>query len=238
MYYGKLSNAYNVASGRDIDSKYPADPEGFEKQRPEWEIVGAFATDPINISSIQAGAGGVASNIVTVETNVQHELQVGTPIKIRGVDVSDYNVSTVVQTVDPNNTRKFTYLLPKFREDLPTPAGASSATVTIETDTVEGASPYIFNCSLRSVYGMCGMKADGSKASGFRSMVVAQFTGVSLQKDDRAFVKYDKSNRSYEGLSISRVAGVDLSNESSSTNAATIYHLDSGAVYRLSLIHI
>ena len=29
-------------------------------------------------------------------------------------------------------------------------------------------------------------------------MVVAQFTGVSLQKDDRAFVKYDQSNRGYE----------------------------------------
>ena len=39
---------------------------------------------------------------------------------------------------------------------------------------------------------------DGSKASGFRSMVVAQFTGVSLQKDDRAFVKYNISSRKYE----------------------------------------
>ena len=29
-------------------------------------------------------------------------------------------------------------------------------------------------------------------------MVVAQFTGVSLQKDDRAFVKYNESTRQYE----------------------------------------
>ena len=38
---------------------------------------------------------------------------------------------------------------------------------------------------------MSGMHADGSKASGFKSMVVAQFTGVSLQKDDNAFCKFD-----------------------------------------------
>ena len=101
-----------------------------------------------------------------------------------------------------------------------------------ETDTVTGASPYIFNISLRSVYGMQGMKADGAKASGFRSMVVAQFTGVSLQKDDRAFVKYSKSNRRYEGIGIGKVTGSALSTQSSSTNPNTVYHLDSGAVYR------
>ena len=31
---------------------------------------------------------------------------------------------------------------------------------------------------------------DGKKADGFRSMVVAQFTAVSLQKDDNAFIKW------------------------------------------------
>ena len=57
MYYAKLSNAFNLASGRDIDDKYPASPLGFEKQRPEWEIVGAFASDPIAISTIESGSG-------------------------------------------------------------------------------------------------------------------------------------------------------------------------------------
>jgi hypothetical protein len=28
--------------------------------------------------------------------------------------------------------------------------------------------------------------ADGDKATGFKSMVVAQFTGIGLQKDDNA----------------------------------------------------
>ena len=49
---------------------------------------------------------------------------------------------------------------------------------------------------------MNGMIADGAKATGFRSMVVAQFTGISLQKDDRAFVKYNKVTREYDGVTI------------------------------------
>ena len=235
MYYAKLSNAYNTGSGspdRDIDSKYPAEPDGFAKQRPEWEIVGAFASDPISITLIEAGSGGVPNNQVTVTTAVDHELTAGTPIKISGVSPADYNVSTKVQSVDPDNPRIFTYLLPTFRKNLPTPGTASGAEVTIETDTVSGASPYIFNISLRSVYGMGGMLADGSKASGFRSMVVAQFTGVSLQKDDRAFVKYNKSSRDYDSIPLGKVSGADLANGSSSTNPDKIYHLDSEAVYR------
>ena len=235
MYYAKLSNAYNTASGspdRNIDSKYPSDPDGFAKQRPEWEIVGAFASDPISISAIEAGSGGTPNNRVTVTTTVDHGLTVGTPIKISGVSPTDYNISTKVQSVDIINPRIFTYLLPTFRKNLPTPGTASGATATIETDTVSGASPYIFNISLRSVFGMNGMLADGSKASGFRSMVVAQFTGVSLQKDDRAFVKYDKTSRGYFGIGITKQTGADLSNGSSSTNPDQIYHLDIEAIYR------
>ena len=235
MYYAKLSNAYNTSSGspdRNIDSKYPLDPDGFAKQRPEWEIVGAFASDPIRISTIEAGSGGTPNNQVTVTTITDHELTSGTPIKINGVSPIDYNISTKVQSVDPSNPRSFTYLLPTFRNNLPTPGTATGATITIETDTVSGASPYIFNISMRSVFGMNGMLADGSKASGFRSMVVAQFTGVSLQKDDRAFVKYSKSSRGYSGIGITKQSGADLSNGSSSINPDQVYHLDSNAVYR------
>ena len=235
MYYAKLSNAFNSASGRDIDDKYPANPLGFEKQRPEWEIVGALAADPIDISTIEAGANGVATNQVTVKTAVPHELTAGTPIKIRGVSPTDYNISTVVQSIDEIDPTIFTYLLPNYRATIETgdAVEASNATVTIETDTVSGASPYIFNISMRSVYGMNGMLADGAKASGFRSMVVAQFTGVSLQKDDRAFVKYNKTNRNYsDTIPISKVAGTSLASQSSSTNINDVYHLDPLAIYR------
>lgn len=231
MYYAKLSNAFNLASGRDIDDKYPANPLGFEKQRPEWEIVGAFAADPIQISTIESGSGGTASSQVTVKTVVPHELTAGTPIKISGVSPINYNISTRVQSISNTDPTVFTYLLPNFPLNLTTPGSASSAFVTIETDTVSGASPYIFNISMRSVYGMNGMLADGSKASGFRSMVVAQFTGVSLQKDDRAFVRYNPTNRDYsDNIAITREAGATLSGNSSSLG--TVYHLEPLSIYR------
>lgn len=233
MYYSKLSNAYNLATGREIfaTDKYPENDLGFAKQRPEWEIVGAFAEDPISISTIISGNGFVPTAQVTVTTTSEHGLTSGTPIKIRGVTVEDYNISTKVQNII--SPTQFTYLLESVRENLPaTPATSSVQTVTVETDTVSGASPYIFNCSLRSVWGMNGMHADGSKASGFRSMVVAQFTGVSLQKDDRAFVKYNKSSRKYDGISITKQTGAELSANSSSLNSSQVYHLDSGAIYR------
>ena len=59
------------------------------------------------------------------------------------------------------------------------------------TDTVASASPYIYNCSIRSIYGLCGIFANGDESDGFRSMVVAQFTGVSLQRDMRCWEKYE-----------------------------------------------
>jgi hypothetical protein len=65
--------------------------------------------------------------------------------------------------------------------------GSKNSTI----DTVNSCSPYIFNCSLRSVFGMCGMHTDGSKVAenSFKSMVVAQFTGISLQKDRSVFIQ-------------------------------------------------
>ena len=232
MYYAKLSRAYGLASGRNIDDKYPTDELGFAKQRPEWEIVGAFANDAISISSIISGDGTAASNTVTVTTSTDHNLSVGTPIKIRGVSTPEYNVSTFVASVDSTNSKIFTYILSSFPQDLDASPNTNNATVTIETDTVSGASPYIFNVSMRSVWGMNGMHADGSKADGFRSMVVAQFTGISLQKDDRSFVKYSETSRNYEGIVINVERGATLSQNSSSTNQNTVYHLDSGAIYR------
>ena len=231
MYYAKLSQAFNEGSGRQIPAsqKFPLSPQSFAKERPEWEIVGAFGTDPIDIASIYSGDGATPTQIITVTTLKDHGLTSGTPIKIRGVNTNDYNVSTVVQSVPDNKT--FTYLIPFVRNDLDaSPSG--SATVTIETDTVKGASPYIFNCSLRSTWGLNGMKADGRKASGFKSMVVAQFTAVSLQKDDRAFVKYDPVGRAYTGIPITPTFGSSLSSESASTITETVYHLDPNAIYR------
>ena len=57
-------------------------------------------------------------------------------------------------------------------------------------DTTDSASPYIYNCSIRSKLGLCGIDYDGSKVGGFRSLVTAQFTGVSLQTDQNAYEVY------------------------------------------------
>ena len=234
IYYSKLSNAFNRASNREVDQKYPAAPLGFAPQRPEFEIVGAFATDPLSVSNIESGDGATPGQVVTVTTSIAHNLTGGTPIKIRGINVADYNISTKVSNVI--SSTKFQYSLPFVRPNLPagSAGGLSSANgqVLVETDTVSGASPYIFNVSMRSVFGMQGLHADGAKATGFRSMVTAQFTAISLQKDDRAFVKYDKTNRRYSGIAFSKQTGALLSSESSSTNPNTVFHLDQEANYR------
>ena len=143
MYYSKLSNAFNLASGRDIDQKYPSNTLGFAKQRMEFEIVGAFASDPIPVSggSIISGDGNTPGSVATVSTPQDHGLNVGTPIKIRGVTPIDYNISTKVATVA--SSTQFTYVLPFVRENLPATPNISSATITVETDTVSGASPYL-----------------------------------------------------------------------------------------------
>jgi len=233
-YYAKLSRAYGSGSGREVDSddRYPSNPLGFTSRRPEYEIVGAFASDPINIATIKSGDGIVPSRTITVTTVEPHGLNIGTPIRITDVDQTGFDISTRVTDIDVDDDNTFFYTVSE--DPALIPSGVfTTGQVTVETDTVSGASPYIFNISMRSVWGMNGMHADGSKATGFRSMVVAQFTGVSLQKDDRAFVKYNASSRIYENTFYSAgtvQSGSTLSKNSSSTG--TPYHLDSDAIYR------
>ena len=241
MYYSKVSNAYNNYREIENSQKFPNSTTSFAKRAPEWEIVGSFQSDPISISKIISGNGTAATGRITVTTSTPHNFNSGTPIKIRDVgrtnlDIIDastdsYNVSTFVQDVISETT--FTYILPSYPDNLNVSPRVDDATVVIEVDTVGGASPYVFNISLRSVWGMNGMHADGAKASGFRSMVVAQFTAVSLQKDDRAFVKYDEKTRTYNSIDISTtLRGAELSTKSSSINSLQVYHLDQDAIYR------
>ena len=235
MYYAKLSKAYSNGSGRAVDSNdvFPGNKEGFTSVRPEYEIVGAFAADPITITSIISGDGATPTRRITVTTQGAHGLDVGTPIRIKDVSDSQYNISTRVTEVSTISDNIFFYTISSDPALITPTATPNEGTVTIETDTVSGASPYVFNVSMRSVWGMNGMLTDGSKATGFRSMVVAQFTGISLQKDDRAFVKYIPSSRQYENTFYSTgitQTGSELSSKSSSTG--TVYHLDSDAIYR------
>lgn len=231
MYYYKLTHAFGPSTNRPIAFQWPDQEGDFDKQRSEWEIVGALAADPIAISNIISGDGTTPTTTITVDTDVPHLLDIGTPIRITGINVPNYNVSTTVTNVLSDT--KFTYTLAIIPSNLdPTPS-TSNPRVTVESDTVKGASPYVFNVSLRSVYGLNGAHGDGTITDGFRSMVIAQYTAISLQKDDRAFVKYNKNAGTYDGINISTPSyGADLPAGSSSTNSAQVYHLDSRAVYR------
>ena len=86
-----------------------------------------------------------------------------------GIDPTDIDV------VNPGETQITTVYPPD-----PTPA----------VDSTFGASAYVFNCSLRSSYGMCGMYLDGNKVTGLKSMLAAQFTIISLQRDMNAWQIY------------------------------------------------
>jgi hypothetical protein len=56
-----------------------------------------------------------------------------------------------------------------------------------DINSTRSSSPYIYNCSVRSIFGMNGLWADGALVSGFKSMVTANFTQVSLQTDPTCF---------------------------------------------------
>ena len=189
MYYFKLMNAYGATVGdvRRIDN-YPVNKD-FQPNNPEFRIVGLLRDSDLPITTIKA-QGSVAE----ITTQNKHELNADDPVYIAGISSELYNGGYIVSGI--TSERTFTYKLPSTPNNLVI-APSGNTRVIVETDNVDGASPYIFNLSLRSVYGMNGMHADGSKATGFKSMVVAQYTGIGLQKDDNAFVLYDQSTDQY-----------------------------------------
>jgi len=198
MYYYKVARAYGDLTGRNVVD-YPSNSD-FETSVDEYRIVGSLQANPFGISSIYGGNGvSNPTNVITVTTkdfltgdDKPHGLSVDSPVLISGItaDGAAFNGSFTVKEVVGLTT--FTYTSTAAPANA-TPAASDyeSGIVTIEADTVSSASPYVFSCSIRSVYGLCGMWADGAKADGFKSMVVAQFTGVSLQKDDNAFLIYE-----------------------------------------------
>ena len=196
MYYDKISDVYDHASGRAITPDYPAGGVDIQPKVDEYRIVGSLGAS-VGISSIKAGDGVTATTTITVQTNSSIKtvgIDVDTPIRITGVTAAGYDGDFVCAGV--TSTTEFTYTV----SNAPGTAleNPSNATCNVVVNTVTSSSPYIFNCSLRSVYGMCGLYADGKKATGFRSMVAAQFTGIGLQKDNNAFIKYNETTGAYD----------------------------------------
>lgn len=77
---------------------------------------------------------------------------------------------------------------------------APETSPTAASDTVVSASPYVYNCSIRSVLGLAGIYCDGSQVEGLKSCVVAQLTGVSLQKDLSCWQVYNAITDSWDQL--------------------------------------
>ena len=212
MYYEKVSLVYGQSSGRAIEPDYPSSGLDIQPKIDEFRIVGSTGAS-VGITSIKSGDGVIATTDITLTTaSAIDGLDVDTPFRVRGItsDPSIYNGQFVV--AEKLSSTEIIYQVQNAPANpLPTVTGS---TLSLQSDTVTSASPYIFNISLRSVYGMCGLLADGDKATGFKSMVVAQFTGIGLQKDDNAFVKYSAITGTYNDST--QLAGANLSNDSRS----------------------
>jgi hypothetical protein len=146
---------------------------------------------------------------VSVRTKINHGFFPGQYVAIanNGLNVS-LNGVFKVYSINPIDPKEFTYRIQTTATGLGLVSGTTytassaialdpNATVQAEVDSVESASPYVFNVSIRSTWGICGIWADGRKATGFKSMVIAQYTGVSLQRDDRAFIRYDEFSNTW-----------------------------------------
>ena len=201
MYYDKVARVYGESSGRDVPNASYTGGLTIDLQPvvDEYRIVGSRGRE-VGITSIRAGDGGsnpTATITVTFNEEIE-DLSVDSPIEISGVPASGYNGQFVVFNII--SSTELQYRVQNTPSNvLPAVTGA---TLNLTVDTVTSASPYVFNVSLRSVYGMCGLHADGLKADGFKSMVVAQFTGIGLQKDDNAFVIYDNVVGAYRDSTV------------------------------------
>ena len=206
MYYYKVMNAYGDDTGNRKITNYPGSTD-FQPNNPEYKIVGDLRTTNLDIK--KATANG---SLATVETTVAHGLTIDDTVRITGISSGWYNGGKIVTATGPVGAgvaaTTFSYQLPATPTSLS--EQPSAAQVIVETDNVTGASPYIFNCSLRSTYGMCGLHADGDTATGFKSMVVAQFTGIGLQKDDNAFLIYNKSSGDYKDSNATAATNLPL----------------------------
>ena len=189
-YYEKIGNVYGTLSGRAIFPEQVGDPLDIEAKIDEYRIVGSTGAS-VGISSIFSGDSITSTTTVTVELeSALPDIDTDSPIRVSGVAPTGYDGAHVVTEVVSDTKIKYQVQNAPANAN-PSTADVAGATLALQVDTVTSASPYIFNISLRSVFGMCGMHADGNKASGFKSMVVAQFTGIGLQKDNNAFVKYN-----------------------------------------------
>ena len=205
LYYDKVGTAFALFQPTIDDGDFNALPQ-------ENRIVGPLSDTRsiINIRLVEQTASG--KTVIEATTKVAHGYFKEQYIAIIDTGLNDaLNGTFKVTAIDEDNPKLFRYEVDTTPQQLgldintvgyTTPDLSLAARAQAEIDSVESASPYVFNCSIRSTWGQCGMWADGSKATGFKSMVVAQYTGVSLQKDDRAFIRYDEFSNTWNQASL------------------------------------
>ena len=205
LYYDKVGTAFALFQNEIDDGDFTALPQ-------ENRIVGPLSDTRsiINIRLVEQTASG--KTVIEATTKVAHGYFKEQYIAIIDTGLNDaLNGTFKVTAIDEDNPKLFRYEVDVTPQQLgldindtgyTSPDLNLAARAQAEIDSVESASPYVFNCSIRSTWGQCGMWADGSKATGFKSMVVAQYTGVSLQKDDRAFIRYDEFSNTWNQASL------------------------------------
>ena len=215
LFYRKIAKAFS-AYQPTID-----DPGEFDFRIQENRIVGPLSDsrviESLTFNDATTNPSLPASTTeVVVTTKVDHGYFAGQFVAISNTEIDSVLEGIFpIKTIDQNDPRKFTYEVPEVVSAIgtgiasgqtvsvdTTPALGQNAQTLAEVDSVESASPYVFNCSIRSTWGICGIWANGLKATGFKSMVIAQYTGVSLQKDDRAFIRYDEYSNTWNQASL------------------------------------
>ena len=215
------------AENKELDLYYEKVGKAFSKFQPTIDDVGELdalvqenrivgpLSDSRSIDSLKIEDVGASRAKITITTKIEHGYFENQYVAVLNTALDDelngtFNISLAGVT-DP---KVFTYYIDKVSAAVGLTSGNTYNSTTVpnalganaialaEIDSVESASPYVFNCSIRSTWGQCGMWANGAKATGFRSMVVAQYTGVSLQKDDRAFIRYDRFTNTWNEASL------------------------------------
>ena len=178
LFYRKIAKGFS-AYQPTID-----DPGEFDFRVQENRIVGPLSDSRV-IESLTLEDATTDPSIpastaeITVTTKVDHGYFQGQFVAIANTEIDDVLEGIFqIKEIDQNDARKFTYEVPFVVSAIgtnivsgqtvsvdTTPALGQNAQTLAEVDSVESASPYVFNVSIRSTWGICGIWANGLKAS-------------------------------------------------------------------------
>ena len=226
LYYNKVSKAFSNL-GIPLNDK-------LGQRIEETRIVGpgGIQADTIRVSTITYTnriATATTVNISNPLVRANHGFSVGSVVRVSGSDDSitgvSYNGSYIILAVSSSlsdtTVDRFSYqLVGTPNTNAIKKSNVDFLSCESDTDTTDSASPYIFNCSLRSTFGICGLHANGAMVTGFKSVVLAQYTGVSLQKDNNAFIRpCPVGSDTYQDGSITTCSSQDLKPASQDVNS-------------------